>query len=331
MSNKKAVIVGINYPNTNNELKGCVNDALLMEKVLRTHYDFKDVTLLLDAAAHTDAILMALNALVKNAEPGDVLYFHYSGHGSQMLDDADDDYELDGLDEIICPIDLNWNDKVIRDDDLKEIFNKVPNGVNLTVMLDCCNSGGGLDQLNQYQPLGEASKNAKVLGGRFLPPPNLKLEEKVVFKPKAIQHKNVNGTSLLISGCQSHQTSADAYIDGRYQGAATYACTQIMQNHNYELSYKTLIEEMNSWMAEIGFTQRPELNGPSVLFNRSVLDGYSVPEVQSHPVFEPQKEEPVIVVSLEPIKEDKNTDKLSMIIGGVLLVVGLLVWVISIL
>jgi len=77
--------------------------------------------------------------LVRGAKAGDVLFFHYSGHGSQLPNfNPNVDYEPDGLDEILCPIDLDFKSKVIKDDDFKKIVKNVPKGVNLTVILDCC-------------------------------------------------------------------------------------------------------------------------------------------------------------------------------------------------
>ena len=104
---KRALSIGINYPGTSNSLRGCVNDSRMIEILLRTRYGFEDITLLLDNDATTDNMRKALNKLVDSAEPGDVLFFHYSGHGSQVLNQKDDDdIEPDGLDEIICPVDL---------------------------------------------------------------------------------------------------------------------------------------------------------------------------------------------------------------------------------
>ena len=142
---KKALLVGINnYPSA--PLRGCVNDCLLMHKVLTEKYDFKnsDIKLLIDSDATKTNILNYLKWLVKNSQPGDILYFHFSGHGSQVIvSDKTNTSESDGLDEIICPYDLNWNDP-LRDNDLNSIIQKIPNGVNVLFVLDCCHSGTGL-------------------------------------------------------------------------------------------------------------------------------------------------------------------------------------------
>ena len=67
-------------------------------------------------------------ALAGRVSEGDQVFILLSGHGSQDLDDADDasdDYEPDGLDEVFLPRDVKgWNEKenlvegAIRDDQL---------------------------------------------------------------------------------------------------------------------------------------------------------------------------------------------------------------------
>lgn len=279
---KKALLVGINYPGTDHALRGCVNDVMLMSNILSSRfYRFKsrNKRMLTDASATTTNIMRRLNWLVDGAKPGDVLYFHFSGHGSQMVNQRyDDDYEPDGLDEIICPVDLDWRDRVIRDDDLKRIFNKVPEGVNLTVVLDCCHSGGGADHLYQYQPNGVAAVDHDPFSpnkSRLLPMPS-DIANRAVgldLKPRTrtIQTTEGKTTGLLISGCQSHQTSADAWIHNRYIGAATFFLSHVLQKHEYNITYRMLIEHMNRKLKQYGYTQRPELNGQQLLFHKQFL------------------------------------------------------------
>lgn len=324
--NKKALIVGINYPGTSHELRGCVNDANLVNSVITEQYGFTDIQMLLDNNATTANMFAGLNWLVKDAVAGDILYFHYSGHGSQMRDTNGD--EADGLDEIICPVDLDWVTKVIRDDDMKRIFESVPAGVNLTVTLDCCNSGGGLDQANQYQSLGIADRTAVVdedKNGRYLPPPAevvALMEGQVEFKPRALS-RNVDTSGMLISGCQSHQTSADAYIDGDYIGACTYFLVKTLKGANYTGTYKEIVDSMNMQLAGYGYTQRPELNGPETLFSKQFLapyftplgSGLETPAVDDEPTIILEAPLPEIV----PEKKKKNTVIIAIVVAIIVL------------
>lgn len=290
MSKKRALLVGINYPGTRSELRGCVNDVRTMDWVISKKFGFnvpRERRMLTDASATTQNILERLEWLVDDAQPGDVLYFHYSGHGSQMVDrDYNRVEEPDGKDEIICPIDLNWRDKVIKDDDFKRIFNTVPKGVNLTVVLDCCHSGGGIDNVDDsgdvaYQPpikmrrdIGVDSPNRS----RRLDMP-VDIESRaygmdIDIKPRGLHGKKPDDENdgILISGCQSHQTSADAWIHNRYMGACTYYMTQTIARNNWKISYKKLVEDMNHSIAKYGYTQRPELNGSKAQFNKNFLE-----------------------------------------------------------
>lgn len=285
---KKALMVGINYPNTTHALRGCINDVMLMNQLISSQYGFtvnNDRRVLTDASATTQNILDRLEWLVDGAQPGDVLFFHYSGHGSQVIDN---DYgnldEPDGLDEVICPIDMNWRDKIIKDDDLKRIFNKVPVGVNLTVLLDCCHSGDGIDSVNFYQPLGPATKNVDLFKdtperNRLMPMPADFCNRGVGLNigPKTRQVQTVeprNQTGLLISGCQSDQISADAWIGRQWSGAATFFLHQTVKRYNYDIDYKTLVEQMNTRMTENNYTQRPELNGKTEFFTKKFLQPF---------------------------------------------------------
>lgn len=327
---QKALIVGINkYPSS--PLQGCVNDARDMEAMIKTNFGFTDVQMLLDEQATTSNMKAGLASLVAGARPGDVLLFHYSGHGSQIRDTADPDNEPDGLDEIICPIDLDWNTKLITDDYLKWVFDQVPAGVNLTVILDSCNSGGALDQANTYQPLGLGEARAGVdslveKGSRYLPPPAhlMPLMEKMAPKPRSVQSRDVNNTGLLITGAQSQQTSADAYINGRYQGAATYSLTSTVKAANYDINYKTLIERMNDFMVRNGYSQRPELDGSPALYSDKFLKASLVENVA--PYVEPTVPPPPPTgqnysTILGQMQTTDGTNKMLFIIAGVIAVI----------
>lgn len=142
MAVKRALLVGLNYKGTPNELRGCENDIMAMNEVITTKFGFTDNTqkrVITGPSGTTKNIMDRLKWLVDGLKPGDHAFFHYSGHGSQLPDtDYDLNEEPDGLDEIICPVDLDWREKVIKDDDFRKVFANVPAGVRLTVLLDCC-------------------------------------------------------------------------------------------------------------------------------------------------------------------------------------------------
>lgn len=280
MSKKKALLVGINYPGTDHQLNGCVNDVMAMSQVLTQYFGFtnpKDKRVITNKSATTTNILQRLEWLVDGAQSGDYLYFHYSGHGSQIIDTSyDDDDEPDGLDEIICPVDLNWRDNVVTDDNLKAIFDKVPVGVHLTVMLDCCHSGSGIDASNVYQPYGAVREIVDLISPNksralAMPPDIANRGFGLEIKPKKRAVSRNPEVGLLISGCQSTQTSQDAWIHNRYMGAATFFLIENLKKFRWDVTHKTLVAAMNKDLKKFGYPQRPELDGNAVLFDTKFL------------------------------------------------------------
>lgn len=143
----RALLVGINYVGSNCELRGCHNDVETMRRYLETQGFSDDVRILMDDGEHDNPdkanIVAGMQWLVEGASAGDSLFFHYSGHGASVKDDDGD--EADGKDECLCPVDLEVNG-LLRDDDVfRYLVGPIPDGVQLTAVLDCCHSGTILD------------------------------------------------------------------------------------------------------------------------------------------------------------------------------------------
>src|SRR5262245_66172034 len=106
---KLAVLVGINdykYPDRISSLAGSLNDVEDMLQVLTTKFEFprENILVLKNAQATHAGIIDAIrNHLIAKAKPGDIVVFHYSGHGSQMKDVSGK--KISGLDETIVPYD----------------------------------------------------------------------------------------------------------------------------------------------------------------------------------------------------------------------------------
>lgn len=278
MPNSKALLIGINYPGSQYELQGCVNDALTMKDIVINNLGFapSDVVTLLDSQATTQAILDKLHWLIDGAQPGDRLFLHYSGHGSQIPDDDDTDAEADRLDEIICPVDIDWDTKIIKDDKLRKLFDSVPPGVNLTILFDCCHSGGGLDQVNEHVPsLPTGSRSIrKDIRARYMPMP-----EKFKARTRALpipnrptrQERTVQEVGMLICAARDFQTAADASFGGKPMGAATYYMSNILKETNFKIHYRDLVDQMYARLHKGGFEQQPELNGAGVLMDKEFL------------------------------------------------------------
>jgi uncharacterized caspase-like protein len=129
---KNALCIGINdYPGTQNDLSGCVNDAHDWKAALEKR-GF-GVEQLLDEAATLAGIRAGLGNLIEKARPGDLLVVTYSGHGTWVPDESGD--EPDGRDEAWCPHDLMKNGPLL-DDELSELASGKERGVRLVIRSD---------------------------------------------------------------------------------------------------------------------------------------------------------------------------------------------------
>jgi len=245
--NFKSLMVGINYRNTNSELRGCINDVNSLKKFLNDNNKVsKDniLTLTDDTALKPtrDNILEKYKELLINSEKGDVLYFTYSGHGSYTFDRNGD--ELDGNDELLVSIDH----KGIIDDELKEIANQyLKEGVTLFVLFDCCHSGTLLDLKYRYLTTNDYNE--------------------VIVNDKNSETK---GDIFFISGSSDSQTSADAYINKKFQGAMTWSFLNSV-NSKPDLTWRELLLKMRELLKN-NYTQVPQFSSnKSIDINSKII------------------------------------------------------------
>jgi hypothetical protein len=275
---KRALLIGINrYQIDGADLRGCVNDVKDLSAALVEFYGFskKDISVLTDGAATKKAMEAGIKALVRDSKEGDVAVLHYSGHGSNVPDDNDD--EADGRDEILCPTDLDWKDP-LRDDWLRSTFDGLREGVSFTAIMDCCHSGTNTREFlppdapvkQRYLPSPWGLVAAE--SGRSLPRTVLgELRKSAPAARKARDIVNADLPELLITGCRDTQTSADAFINGRYNGALTYGLVNAIRTAKGRLTYQELHDRTMAALKQKKFDQVPQLEGRKARFGRPLF------------------------------------------------------------
>ena len=147
-------------------LSGCVNDIALMDEFLRTRLNVPGERIikltasgwgtqpqeLLDAWPTKANIVAAFRRLAQDAQPGDQVYIHYSGHGGRALTLYPQVKGAgDGVyDESLVPTDYGQientqqpEDRYLRDLELAYLLKElVDRKLIVTTVLDSCHSGG---------------------------------------------------------------------------------------------------------------------------------------------------------------------------------------------
>lgn len=239
----KALLIGINYQNTYNELFGCLNDVEHLKTHIEKTYLFKEVKILTEKEATFDNIKKYVNWLTDGCKQGDVLFMSYSGHGSNQVDKSSD--EADKRDETIVPIDFSKKGEIVDDWLRQNLVDKVPFGAKLVAIFDSCHSGTILDL--RYT----------VVGANY---------NQVKYDSK---YPETKGKIICIGGCKDNQTSADTVENRVSQGALTFgfleACKQIAEDkttwscQNCKGSCFTLYKKLSEILKQKRYTQQPQM------------------------------------------------------------------------
>ncbi|HEY9607427.1 MAG TPA: caspase family protein [Allocoleopsis sp.] len=236
---KLALLVGINaYPGTLGfgALHGCLTDVELQRQLLIYRFGFNpnDIHTLTDKQATRQGILEAFEEhLIRQAKPGDVVVFHYSGHGSQVSDpDGDNPDKLNGT---FVPIDAFLpsgfpNTGGVVQDIMGHTLFLLMSAVqseNLTVVLDSCFSGGGTR--------GNVRIRSRDGGAQLEISPTEKAYQeqwlsRLKLSPQAFIQQRRAGVAkgVVIASTQRDQTATDAPFNDFYAGAFTYLMTQYL-------------------------------------------------------------------------------------------------------
>lgn len=218
-SQRRALLIGINEYSSKkvNNLRGAVNDVLLLKRVLTTRMAFpeENIRILTDAQATRAAILDALDKFVSETGAEDVVYIHYSGHGSRARDKNGD--ESDGFDETILPHDAREPGVPdIRDDELERIFARLPTPHAL-IVFDSCHSGTVTRSVSTVQPRSV--------------PPDLRdeLYESEITTRQVVQVNELG--HVLMTGAPAEEEALDGPVDKGYYGLFSYSLARALDKN----------------------------------------------------------------------------------------------------
>ncbi len=244
----RALLVGINYEGhpIAKPLPGSEEDAVETAEFIKQRYGFLDseIHLLLGRRATGANIVGEFREwLIKGTQPGDRVFFLYSGHGSQLPDDNGD--EADGLDETLAPCDVSQDPRShIRDDLINELIKQL-SGRAVVMVFDSCHSGtisrglrGGpaTDPLiaPKYFPspeqLAEMRERSRSIGGgaddyAVLPSAQSR-DLNLVVSRKSAPPSDV----VVFSASQADQMAYNIKIGGQYRGALSYVFNEAQRN-----------------------------------------------------------------------------------------------------
>ncbi len=277
---KRALIIAVGEyaPNTGWKSLHSANDVELITAGLQSQgFPKEDVLVLQDAQARKETITRRFKEhLIDRARPGDIAFFHFSGHGQQIVDQNGD--EQDGFDEALVPYDspqqfqsgIYEGERLIRDDELNQwllqLRQKLGNKGQVLVVLDACHSGTAT---RGYAPSRGsetimAAPERKVIGGGN--------SNTVDHFTETVQETNL-APIIAISASSAQQLNYE-YRDasGRYYGSLSYAFSKSLQDVRPFTSYRELFDRIKMEMVAIAPRQNPQIEGETdrMLFGNAI-------------------------------------------------------------
>jgi hypothetical protein len=215
-STKKSLLIGCNYYGSNHQLNGCINDVTNVSRRL-SQKGFSNI-LFTDQGSYKPTYVNILNQLVyflRSSRPGDLLFFMFSGHGSNVRDRNGD--EGDGKDEVIVSSDF----KAIKDDLIKKIIHRyLRPDVTLVALFDSCYSGTIMDL--KYKYMDSLNYNKDDID---------------------IKQRDTRANVICLSSSLDSQVSIDEYNGHSYGGSMTTSLLQVLKE-NDQISWRTLIQRI---------------------------------------------------------------------------------------
>jgi hypothetical protein len=253
---KLALLVGINNY-ASQPLEGCLNDLDLQRNLLIHRFGFnpKDVLVLPDTKATREGILTAFEEhLIKQAKPGDVVVYHYSGHGSRIFDPNPIvlDPGKDGLNGTFVPVDgklpagypeVGGTVKDIMGHSLFLLMSALKTE-NVTVVLDSCFSGGATREARVRSRDGGknilVSANEKTYQEQWLSRLNMSPEDFI----KGYRAGVAKG--VVLAATAPDQLSRELNINGFKAGIFSYLLTHYLwqEDSNIERVFQKIIPEI---------------------------------------------------------------------------------------
>ena len=269
MSKKYALCIGINdYPGANSDLHGCVNDARDWSAALSAS-GFA-CQLLLDGNASGAGIRSSLVTLMNSAQSGDLIVVTFAGHGSFQPDLSGD--EIDDVDECWCPHDVVAKGP-ITDDELHSILNTRQPNVRLVVISDSCHSGTITRFAQITTPPTARTGDAPQRLVRFLAPSTFRTDIPSRLSSDQWHRGDPPGQreALLMSACQDTEYAADAWFNGRPNGAFTFVALRELERLSRQATYQDWYKRIRQSLPSQQYPQTPNLFGSDAMMSWTAL------------------------------------------------------------
>ena len=271
-----ALLIGIDaYAQPGSRLAGCVNDVEAFADFLRAQSEAAAVPCSIEKLTAPRGqqpneswptrprIVAALQSLAgESVKPGERVIIYYSGHGTRLY------FTKSGTDfEALVPAGYTGSrSQLLFDFELNKLLAAIARrSGDLTVILDCCQSGGLTRSLDESQAVTQRYLTVETGADEEPPaPPELSARGLTADEPTAV------APYCVLAACQENESAVELRIthgNGKEEtrGLLSYALLQVLpalfaQRKN-ELRWAELFEPLRATMQPLCGAQHPRLLG----------------------------------------------------------------------
>jgi Caspase domain len=228
-------------------------------------------------------MIAAFRKLGEMAPAGAQVYIHYSGHGGRAKTVFPEIKEEDGIDEGLVPTDIGTTEgQYLRDLDLALLLKElVAKELTVTVVLDCCHSGGA------------TRGDVEIRGMSVIDDKPLLPGQELVVSPEMLQSLTGEGTRglkvgglpaseyVVVAACRQNEYAYEYAFNretGEKNGALTYWLLDTLRQKNAGQTYQDLFDRINAKIHTQFSQQTPMLIGPG---NREIFGSELAEEVNA--------------------------------------------------
>ncbi len=281
-----AVLIGIDdYRSSRYKpLRGAVNDVVALRSCLQEICGVPPQNLQVltaprsagDAARASPSwpsyenLTAAIRGLGAGAESGDQGLIYFSGHGGRFPTKIPQVRGEDGLDKALIPADVDDDQAPglpLRDVELAYLIEELAGaGLRITLLLDCCHSGG---PLRAAEPAGGRRRGGQVdlrprAAGTVASPAKLtelwrrlrRQRDAEVWSGWRLPSKTVVGAA-----CQAHEVAYERRIGGQARGLFTFWWVDSLERRGPSQTYREIQDRAIGKVRGLQDGQRPVLEG----------------------------------------------------------------------
>lgn len=268
------------------------NDVpLIKSALLKQGFPPQNIATITNEQATKAGITNSFNNLIRKSQAGDIVVFHFSGHGQQVTDTNGD--ELDGLDEALVPYDAGKTNRNgsgnlkthLIDDELNAILgnlrSKVGTKGDVLVFLDACHTGTATRSTDDSDPnaVYRGTNEVFVIPGFEKVKDSTNTQTETLYsEDQPITRSGTNQISpiLIISACSAEQQNKEYQENGKGYGSLSYALSKVLTKNTTGISYIAFFESLRNEMLPLmgrRHYQTPQIEGSS---NRTFFGGKTV-------------------------------------------------------